>query len=365
MKRTPLYERHTALGAKMAPFAGYEMPIQYKKGIIFEHNATRHSATIFDTCHMGEFSIVGPAAVADLEKVLSCQVNTLKTGQCRYGFICNETGGVIDDQILYRKGEQEFFMVVNASTEESDFAWITSHFSPGTVAVNLSAETAKIDLQGPDAPKIAAALFDGSFASLKYYHFMECVYNGEKVLLSRTGYTGELGFELYSSVATALRFWDDCIAHGAEPAGLGCRDTLRLEMGFPLYGHELNAETDASWSGFTKAIAAKPFIGASSLGKRPGAQSALCGLLIDGRRTAHPGNRVADHAGNDVGYITSGSFSPTLGQAIALGYCEKGGCSEGTQLTVDTGRGILAATVSALPFYKGATGRNKIENYFS
>jgi len=349
----------------MAPFGGYEMPIQYKKGIIFEHTATRQAATVFDTCHMGEFSITGPTALADLEKVLSCQVHSLKIGQCRYGFICNEAGGVIDDQIIYRRGEQDFFMVVNASTEESDFAWITSHFSPETVAVNLSSYTAKIDLQGPLAPKIATTLFKYPVAGLKYYHFMDNEYSGEKVLLSRTGYTGEIGFELYSTVATGLRFWDDCLMHGAEPAGLGARDTLRLEMGYPLYGHELDTNTDASWSGFTKAIAAKEFVGSAALGKRPGKQMALCALRVDGRRTAHPGNRVVTTDGTDAGYITSGSFSPTLGQAIALAYCTQEWCSEGRRLTIVTDRGVLDATVTTAPFYRTATGRGAIENYIN
>lgn len=254
-------------------------------------------------------------------------------------------------------------MVVNASTEENDFKWITSHLSPGTEAKNISSATAKIDLQGPDAPKIATALFNLPVTSLKYYRFMENVYKGENVLLSRTGYTGEIGFELYCSSATALLFWDDCITHGAVPAGLGARDTLRLEMGFPLYGHELNTETDASWSGFTRAIGDKAFIGSSAIGKQVEHQRTLRGLQIDGRRTAHPGNSVVDEDGTEVGYVTSGSYSPSLGYAIALAYIDKTLCTEGTRWSIVTERGALAATVTAAPFYRNATGRDNIENY--
>lgn len=362
MKRTPLYEKHLSLGAKMALFGGYEMPIRYQS-IIFEHDAARQAASIFDTCHMGEFSFRGPAALGDLERIISCPVGSMKIGQCRYGFICNEAGGVIDDQILYRMGKNEFFMVVNASTEENDFRWIAGHLSPGTVAENLSAGTAKIDLQGPASPKICAKLMAEPISGLKYYRFMHNRYRGERVLLSRTGYTGEIGFEFYSTPELALRFWDDCLAAGAVPAGLGARDMLRLEMGYPLYGHELDEATSAGWSGFTRALGEKEFIGSGAIRAPVAASYRLYGLLVEGRRTAHPGNVIAATAGEEVGRITSGGFSPSLGRAIALGYLRDGYQQAGTTVFIATERGILRATVTSVPFYHNATGRADIEMY--
>ncbi|MBN1308435.1 MAG: glycine cleavage system aminomethyltransferase GcvT [Chitinispirillaceae bacterium] len=362
MKRTPLYNKHLALNAKIASFGGYEMPIQYKS-IVFEHNATRQAASIFDTCHMGEFSFCGPNALGDLERVLSSPVGSMKIGQCRYGFICNEAGGVIDDQILYRMGENEFFMVVNASTESNDFHWISDHLSRDTITENLSAQTAKIDLQGPASPKICAKLMEEPIGKIPYYHFTHNRYRGERVLLSRTGYTGEIGFEFYSTPELALKFWDDCLAAGAVPAGLGARDTLRLEMGYPLYGHELDEATNAAWSGFTRALGEKAFIGSGAIRAEGGRAYRLCGLLIDGRRTAHSGNVITTPAGEEVGRITSGSFSPSLGHAIALGYLRDGYQQVGAVVSITTDRGALQATISETPLYRKASGRADIENY--
>ena len=362
MKKTPFYEKHLALGAKMAPFGGYEMPIRYKS-IITEHNATRQGATLFDTCHMGEFSIRGPEAVDDLERILSCPVEAMVPGQCRYGFICNEQGGVIDDQILYRLGIDDFFMVVNASTESSDYTWITQNLSDGTEAENLSAGTAKIDLQGPSSPKICSRLMQEPVDGLKYYHFMHNRYCGEKMLLSRTGYTGEIGFEFYGPPELITTLWDDCMELGAQPAGLGARDTLRLEMGFPLYGHELDARTNAAWSGFSRAIGDKAFIGSGAVFDSDGAAQRLCALAIEGRRTAHPGNRITHPDGTVIGRVTSGSFSPSLGRAIALGYVNSDESHADNRVGIVTGRGLLQATVTTVPFYKQATGRAPLERF--
>lgn len=362
MKKTFLHEKHIALGAKMAPFGGYEMPIQYKS-IIFEHNATRQKATVFDTCHMGEFVFKGARALEDLELILSCPVASIKVGQCRYGYICNENGGVIDDQILYRIGEDEFFMVVNASTEQNDYEWISRHLTKETSAENVSDRTAKIDLQGPESVALCSRLVEEPIKGLKYYHFMHNRYRGEKILLSRTGYTGEVGFEFYSTSDLARQFWDECLAAGALPAGLGARDTLRLEMGYPLYGHELDEETCASWSGFSRAIGDKYFIGSDAIRNNGEPAMKLCGLLIEGRRTAHGGNRIFNSDGEDIGKVTSASFAPSLGQAIALGYLGKAWCSIGNPVSIATDRGPLAASVCGLPFYRQSTGRKNLTDY--
>jgi aminomethyltransferase len=259
--------------------------------------------------------------------------------------------------------DDEFFMVVNASMEPDDYRWITGHLSAATVAENLSAVTAKIDLQGPASPKICAKLMEEPINGLAYYHFMHNRYRGEKILLSRTGYTGEIGFEFYAPPDLALKFWDDCLDAGAFPAGLGARDTLRLEMGYPLYGHELDQSTNAAWSGFPRAIGNKEFIGSQAVRAVSGSPYRLVGLLIDGRRSAHHGDAVLDAAGETVGRITSGSFAPSLQQAIALGYLREGEHSADNRVTVATGRGVLQATVTPPPFYHNASGRADIELY--
>jgi aminomethyltransferase len=266
---------------------------------------------------------------------------------------------------LYRIGEDVFFMVVNASTEETDFEWITSKISKETIAENISAQTAKIDIQGPMSPRICARLLDKPINGLRYYHCMDTSFQGEKILLSRTGYTGEIGFEFYASAKCVERFWDECIALGAEPAGLGARDTLRLEMGYPLYGHELDAATSAAWSGLTKALGNKSFIGSHALCSPADAAYRLCALLIDGRRAAHTGATITSPHGETVGHITSGSFSPSLGQAIALGYVRRGYHASGTNVIIKTDRGELSAHIATSPLYTKATGRNDIEQYLT
>ena len=363
MKKTFLYDTHLSLNAKMAPFGGYEMPIHYE-GILAEHFATRNKATVFDTCHMGEFLITGANAARDLDKILSCPVASIKIGQCRYGFICNHNGGVLDDQIVYRFEENDFFMVVNASTQDSDFEWIKSNISSGTSVKNLSRKTGKIDFQGPLSAKIIKQLLKLPIDDLKYYHWMHNFYNNKKIILSRTGYTGEIGFEIYLDEKQTKKFWDDCLFLGAKPAGLGARDTLRLEMGYPLYGHELGESRNAAESGYTRAIAAdKQFIG-SPVVLNPGcAHDALCGIRIEGRRTARNGDSICDSSGAVIGSVTSGSFSPSLVCAIAMGYVKKDHCGIGTRLVINTGKTELTGTVTETPFYKQATARKNLSEF--
>jgi len=347
----------------MALFGGYIMPIQYS-GIIKEHVATREAATIFDTCHMGEFSIQGPTAEADLERLLSCPVATIKIGQCRYGFLCNEQGGVIDDQILYRLGNDSFFMVVNASTEPADFEWVRIHKSKETRIGNLSATTAKMDLQGPKSVTIMQKLMALPIDGMKYYTwaFNRCM--KQEVLISRTGYTGEIGFEIYCPNNLGLKFWQECLDLGALPAGLGARDTLRLEMGMPLYGHELDDTTNAAESGFTRAICTdKKFIGSGIVLDASKKKRQLVGIRLDGRRAARNGDAICDKTGRPAGRVTSGSFSPTLGIAVALGYVENALSVPGTKLIIITGTQELPAEVVQLPFYKNATGRKEIKMF--
>jgi aminomethyltransferase len=363
LKKTILYDSHITLGAKMAPFGGYEMPIQYS-GILREHTATREAVTIFDTCHMGEFRITGAGAVSDLENILSCPVAALKIGQCRYGFLCNEHGGVIDDQIVYRMAENEFFMVVNAATEPADFEWVGWNLSAGTHTENLSARTAKLDLQGPASPKIMRKLMSLPVDDMKYYTWAKNRYRNSEVLVSRTGYTGEIGFEMYCSHDLGRAFWNDCLELGVVPAGLGARDTLRLEMGYPLYGHELDERTNAAESGFGRAIdSSKKFIGSTAVLDPTKKKRLLVGIQLDGRRAVRHGDIISDKDGNVIGAITSGSFSPSLACAIALGYVTIENSNIGTPLIIRTERQELSGAIVELPFYKKATGRAELKKF--
>jgi aminomethyltransferase len=362
MKTTVLYDKHLALNAKMSPFGGYVMPIQYE-GIIKEHQAVRKSVGMFDTCHMGEFIICGETAVRDLENIVSCSVASIKTGQCKYGFICNDSGGIIDDQILYRQGETEFMMVVNASTEQKDFEWIKGHISSTTEIINISNTTAKLDIQGPDSIKVLQQMLKMPIIDLPYYFFMNNFFQDEKIIVSRTGYTGELGYEIYCSTDLIQNLWDELLNAGVIPAGLGARDTLRLEMGFPLYGHELDDTTNAAESGFKKAFGDKPFIGSASVFNAANQKNRLTGLLLDGRRSARHGDIVQDTQGSIIGKITSGSFCPSLNAACALGYIPAHLAQENNQVIIRTERNEISAKVTALPFYKDATGRKKPSDF--
>ncbi|MDP6491273.1 MAG: glycine cleavage system aminomethyltransferase GcvT [Kiritimatiellia bacterium] len=362
-QRTCLYDVHVALGAHMGPFGGFEMPIQYS-GIVAEHQACRQGAVLFDTCHMGEFLVEGAGSVADLDQLVSCPVASLESGQCRYGLMCSPDGGVIDDLLVYRLDTERFMLVVNAGTQADDAAWIESHLGDTTTFTNLSADTAKIDLQGPAAPRIVQGLLGNVLGGLKYYRFVQTLYRGEPVLLSRTGYTGEIGVELYAAPDQAIAFWNEAMALGAEPAGLGARDTLRLEAGMPLHGHELTTERNAGEAGFARAIADdKTFIGSDVVCDAARRKQALAGIQLEGRRAARAGDALCDASGSDVGVVTSGSYGPSVGRAIALGYLDVGLTEPGTDLTVRMARGELGGQVVALPFWKKGTVRKRIEGF--
>ena len=363
MKKTIFYDTHIKLGAKMAPFGGYDMPIQYE-GIIAEHRYTRTAATLFDTCHMGEFLIEGAQACTDLETIVSCDVSVLQPGKCKYGFLCNPEGGVIDDLIIYRLSPESFFLVVNASTADADFSWISGHLSAATSRRNLSQETAKIDLQGPHSAKIACMLLNKTITELSYYSFTHVPYKAAPLLISRTGYTGELGFELYLDAPRALTFWNEAMELGAKPAGLGARDTLRLEMGFPLYGHELDENRNAAESTFTQAISTtKTFIGSTAVRKNHVTGHMLTGIRLMGRRAARAGDAVFDKDGSLIGAVTSGSFAPTLGYAVALAYVASEKRQPDTAVLVGSDRYRLDGTITTIPFFKNATARKKIADY--
>lgn len=363
LKKTPLHDVHLALGARMAPFGGYDMPIQYE-GIVKEHHAARQQAALFDTCHMGEFQLRGTGALADLERLVSCRIESMHCGQCRYGLMCNEEGGVIDDLLVYRLASDKFMLVVNAGTQDDDYAWVESHCSSDTDLANLSCNIAKIDVQGPAAPRLVEQFLDDTIKGMRFYQFAPNRFQGEPVLVSRTGYTGEIGFEIYGEAGPVREFWRAAMDEGAIPAGLGARDTLRLEMGMPLYGHELNEARNAAEAGFTRAIAGdKEFIGSAALRDLELQPATLVGVALTGRRAAREGDRVCDGSGHAIGSVTSGSFGPSVGHAIALAYVDKGVSETGTRVQIETSRQTLEGEVVELPFYHQATARRRLRDF--
>ena len=364
LKKTPLQDLHLQSGARMVPFAGYEMPIQYS-GIIHEHETARNGAVLFDTCHMGELHVAGTEPVPDLERLVTCPVEDLAVGKCRYGLMCNEQGGVVDDLLIYRLARNEFMLVVNAGTTTTDLNWIQQHLSKKNSLRDLSKETAKIDLQGPLAPRCVQRIVDMPVHALTYFSFMKNRFRGEEILLSRTGYTGEVGFEVYCTAETARRFWQACLAEGAEPAGLGARDTLRLEMGMPLYGHELNQCRNAAETGFQQVVAStKEWIGRDAVVQyRRDVHALLSGLQVRGRRSARQGDIVVDADDTKVGEVTSASFAPSLGRAVALAYVQRRHAIPGKGLFVNARSTILETEVVELPFYKQGTARKKLKRF--
>ncbi len=358
--RTPLYDRHVAQGARMAPFGGWDMPIQYA-GILAEHAHTRTACALFDICHMGEFEVEGPTAAQDLDRLLTQGIASLQVGQCRYGYLLNDAGGVLDDLTCYRRATDRFYLVVNAGTCARDAAWIKSHLSPATVFRDVSAATAKLDVQGPRARVETERALGRVLPELKYFRFAEENWNGMPCLVSRTGYTGEWGYELYFPASEAVRLWDLLLANPAiQPVGLGARDTLRLEMGYPLYGHELNEDQSPVGAGRGQFIdQAKEFIGKARV-MRDLADSAvpyLVGLQLESRRAARAGDAV-QYAGRRVGTVTSGSVAPSLGVAVALAYVERPLAAPGQALAIAVKGGVLPARVVSLPFYKQGTARS-------
>ena len=355
MKKTPLHPEHIALGARMGEFGGWDMPIQYA-GILQEHRQTRTKVSVFDICHMGEFELSGPTAAADLERLLTCRVGSLKTGQVRYGFLLRDDGGVLDDLTCYRLADDRFWLVVNAGTAEKDFAWIREHLSAETKLTDRSAELAKLDVQGPLADSVMEAVLPEPLPALGYFRF-QTLENGW--VASRTGYTGERGYEIYLPVAEVSSLWKALVAHPlCEPGGLGARDTLRLEMGYPLYGHELSeARSPVAVSRGMFIDLEKDFIGRDAVQaelERP--THYLVGLEFASKRAARAHDSVWLD-GRQVGEVTSGSVAPSLGVAVALALVEAGCAQVGQELQVRIRGKLFPATVVELPFYKEGTAR--------
>ena len=355
---TPLTTWHRENGAKMAPFAGFDMPVQYK-GIIVEHKHTRTKAGIFDICHMGEFALAGSGAQDALNKIVSHDLNTLSPGKCRYGFLLNESSGINDDLIIYCLADDEYMLVVNGSCREKDYNHIAANLPDELAFTDISDQTGKIDIQGPESLEVLNSLMGEKWNHLKYFNFETTEAFDYPMIISRTGYTGELGYELYLPSDKALEIWEKLVSdERVEPIGLGARDTLRLEIGYPLYGQDLDEDhtpVEAGAGFFLKKES--EYIGKSGLGT---VKESLIALTIDGRRTPRHHDEVLLSSGEKIGVVTSGSFAPSLGHCVALAYI-KAEHADNDIFTIKTARVELEAKKSALPFYKDGTARNKVD----
>jgi aminomethyltransferase len=357
LRETPLTGWHKSKGAKMASFAGFDMPIQYE-GIIAEHNHTRQNAGIFDICHMGEFSLRGPGAKDTLNAIVTQDLDTLAPGKCRYGFLLNQKAGIEDDLIIYCLDTDDYMLVVNGACEAGDFEHIKKQLPAGPTFTNISDATGKIDLQGPKSFEVLKDILGADFISPGYFNFKRITWQGSPLIVSRTGYTGELGYELYQDSSKTPAMWDALAAHPlVKPVGLGARDTLRLEMGYPLYGQDLDTEHTPVEAGFGGLITKeKPFTGKAALGA---VRERLIALKLEGRRSARHYDTLHLPDGTKVGMVTSGSFAPSLGHCVALGYVADAHADK-TDFLVRTQRGDLEATKAPLPFNPGGTARMKL-----
>ncbi|MEQ8337994.1 MAG: glycine cleavage system aminomethyltransferase GcvT [Cyclobacteriaceae bacterium] len=355
LKRIPLHEIHVGLGAKIVPFAGFEMPVRYSSDKE-EHLAVRNDVGVFDVSHMGEFMVSGPKALETLQWISSNDLSKLSVGQAQYGYLPNDKGGVVDDFITYKMGEEEYMLVVNASNIEKDWTWITSQ-NKGATLKNISEDIVLLAVQGPKASDTLQKLTDADLSSVKYYHFIEDTLAGKKMIISATGYTGAGGFELYIRKEDANEVWKAIFEAGAEfnilPIGLGARDTLRLEMGFCLYGNDIDEDTSPIAAGLgwvTKFT--KDFINADQLkkDKEAGTEFKLVGLEIIDKGIPRHGYRIVDDEGNIMGLITSGSISPVTNKGIALGYIKTGLHKPGTEVNIEIRNKNIKSKVVKTPF---------------
>jgi aminomethyltransferase len=334
------------------------MPIQYS-GIIDEHNWVRKSSGVFDICHMGEFIIQADLSKSNLGNLVTIDLENIPHGSCRYGFMLNEQGGIIDDLVVYRIASSEWMFVVNAATSDGDFVHLKSNLAGASVLKNVSQSLGKLDLQGPLSADVLVDLAGPAIKGLRYYTFGYFNILGEKIIVSRTGYTGELGYELYMPNNKIPQLWDKLLEDKrVKPIGLGARDTLRLEMGYSLYGQDIDKNITPQEAGLSHFIDwNKEFIGKSSLlkQKQSGVSRKLICFIADSRRSPRHNYRIL-YKNQDAGNVTSGSFSPSLGLGIGMGYV-KDEIAIGEQVTLNENSISINAKVTAKPFYKNGSAK--------
>ena len=359
MKNTALSHVHEALGAKMVPFAGYNMPVQYA-GLSIEHHAVRNAAGLFDVSHMGEFIVKGPEATELVQYVTSNDTTKLIVGKVQYSCLPNAEGGIVDDLLVYKMAADEYLLVVNASNIDKDFAWIEKHNTFDAKLTNRSEQMSLLALQGPASIEILSKLTDTDLGEIPYYSFAIGNVAGIKnVIISNTGYTGAGGFELYMANEDAETIWNELMETGEPlglvPAGLGARDTLRLEMGFCLYGNDIDDTTsplEAGLGWITKLTT--DFVGKEEIlkGKESGLMRKLVGFEMIDRGIPRQHYPILNEAGEEIGEVTSGTQSPSTGKAIGMGYVKTAYANPDTTLYIQVRNKQLKATVVKPPFYK-------------
>jgi len=359
MKNTALTDKHIALGAKMVPFAGYNMPVTYE-GINAEHATVRNGVGVFDVSHMGEFILKGEHALDLIQRVTSNDASKLYDGKVQYSCLPNQDGGIVDDLLVYRINEKAYMLVVNASNIEKDWNWITQFNDKGVEMHNISDKTSLLAIQGPKAADALQTLTDVDLASMEYYTFVKGTFAGvDNVIISATGYTGAGGFEIYFDNEHADQIWAAIFeagkAYNIKPIGLGARDTLRLEMGFCLYGNDIDDTTspiEAGLGWITKF--SKPFTNSAALQaqKEAGIQKKLVGFEMIDRGIPRHDYEIADAEGNIIGKVTSGTQAPSLQKAIGMGYVAKDFSKEGTEIFILIRNTPIKAKIVKFPFYK-------------
>jgi aminomethyltransferase len=359
MKNTALTEKHIGLGAKMVPFAGYNMPVQYE-GINAEHQTVRTSVGVFDVSHMGEFILKGENALDLIQRVTSNDAAKLYDGKVQYSCLPNNDGGIVDDLLVYRLDEKTYMLVVNASNIDKDWNWIQQFNTAGVEMHNISDKTSLLAIQGPKAADALQSLTDVDLASMEYYSFKKGAFAGvDNVVISATGYTGAGGFEIYFENEYADQIWDAIFeagkAHNIKPIGLGARDTLRLEMGFCLYGNDIDDTTspiEAGLGWITKF--SKSFTNSEALQaqKEAGVTKKLVGFEMIDRGIPRHDYEIVDADGNNIGKVTSGTQAPSLQKAIGMGYVAKEFTKEGTEIFINIRNTPIKAKIVKFPFYK-------------
>jgi aminomethyltransferase len=359
MKNTALSNIHQALGAKLVPYAGYNMPVQYE-GVNIEHQTVRNALGVFDVSHMGEFLITGKNALHLIQKVCSNDASKLLDGKAQYSCFPNETGGIVDDLIVYRFNEEKYLLVVNASNIDKDWAWINTHNTMGAELKNLSDDYSLLAIQGPKAVEAMQSLSSVDLSSIPFYSFVVADFAGiEQVIISATGYTGSGGFEIYCKNSEVEQVWNKVMEAGAsfgiKPIGLAARDTLRMEMGYCLYGNDINDTTsplEAGLGWITKFT--KDFINSENLKKQKeaGIKRKLVAFELNERGVPRHDYEIVDADGNAIGIVTSGTMSPSLNKGIGLGYVPLEYAEPGSLINIQIRKNAIPATVIKLPFYK-------------
>ncbi len=356
-RKTPLYDSHVKYGGKMVPFAGYLLPVQYPTGVMNEHMAVRNSVGLFDVSHMGEIILKGKDALENLQLLLTNDFTNMVDGQARYAVMCYDNGGVMDDLIVYKRGDNDYFIVVNAANKDKDFAWMKQHEFGDAKFNDCSESMGQLAIQGPFSKKVMEKLVELDMLPEKYYHAnFNAQINGIKCIISQTGYTGEFGYEIYMASKDTVKIWDILLAAGKEeniiPCGLGARDTLRLEAAMPLYGHEMDDTINPVETGLSFAVKLKKpdFIGKNAIEAKQ-ARVKRIGLKVTGKGI------VREHMdlyceGKSAGKTTSGTFAPYLGYAVAMALVEPEYAVEGKVFEADVRGRRVPCEMVKLPFYK-------------